>query len=247
MLTSRHVFRTLSASTVPPPLTADEADAVAHGWKLDTWRWLRGKLITRDAPVVVRETGIPPAPDLHARVRAAAAARSGAGPHRHLVRVPAPGLHQDVAHADASRATNGPIPPAPDLHARVRAAAGLDLSAPTGTDVSLVGQVTTALRMAEPSFVALEAIDPDTSSAVYTVAGTAPASVTLLQRRYTVDATGAVQLDATAQPVTATTTYQRVAASRASTTAMSSLSSAAIPPAPSLHDRVRAAARQRPS
>jgi hypothetical protein len=251
MLTSRHVFRTLSASTVPPPLTADETDAVAHGWKLDTWRWLRGKLITPDAPVVRRDTGplaasstaIPPAPDLHSRVRAAAAARSGAGPHRPLVSVPAPGLHQDVAHTDTSRANRtGPIAPAPDLHARVRAAAGLDLASPTGDAIGLIGGVTSALRMVEPSFIALEDLDPDGAQAVYQVAGAAPASETaLLQRRFSVDASGAVTLDATATPVTATTTYQRVAAAP-----RSSVSSTEIPPAPNLHDRVRAA-RQRPS
>ena len=63
-------------------MTDLERRAVANGWSLDSFRWACARLRAPTSPVMrdlARTQPIPPAPDLHARVRrvrAAAAQRS---------------------------------------------------------------------------------------------------------------------------------------------------------------------------
>ena len=125
------------------------------------------------------------------------------------------------------------VPPMPDLHARVRLAAG----GPQG-DQQTREALTQALRAAVPGFLGIEMVYPDDQAVVYSAA---PATaVQLFRQSYDVDTSGTYTLAGDAQAVEQVTTYEPVTTPRAAAAA------GVIPPTPSLHDRVRAAAaRQR--
>ena len=136
MISSRPQFRYLAGHTVPPPLTPLEQAAVRNGWSLDNYRWACRAWVPRPATPDHQPTGawpppsltgaataIPAAPDLHARVRAAARDRG--------VRVaPLVGVGVPSQMRGASTSASG-VPLMPDLHARVRAAAAAPLEVVT--------------------------------------------------------------------------------------------------------------------